>query len=416
VKGTRRAAALVAAAGALVLVPGAVAAKPPVKLPRPTEGGLFAFKAKEATPVQMQHAVVHYARAGVNAPPKADANGNKVPDYVEAVGKAADEALGAFVAFGFKHVLPDSGGGNAKVDIYLRSLPRGLLGVSIPHTRAVGGAFVVISTKLDPREGVKSGLGLRHTVAHELFHIEQYSYVPDGQMPGWAAEGMAEAVSIYTFPQSQDKLGDFAVDLWLKTPWLSLYDQRVGCARCYGGAIWWRFLYQLRGRLLPAYMGRLYGYEKIHKPILDGTAPLTEMLQKAGKGSLWDNFTRFSINLYRGGFQPKPLYGLRALAKPQLTKIRAVNGLSTHYIPIAVPAGATKLRVAIATGGGPRPNVQLVTGGPKGRAFTGGTLKVINGKSFEFTFKNEAERKSNMLIVTSGRRDPVAYQIAYQAV
>jgi hypothetical protein len=416
VKRTWRVPALLAAVGALVLVPGAVGAPHASKLPRPTEGGMFAFKSKEAPPVQMQHAVVHYVRSGVNAPPRADKNANQVPDYVEAVGKAADESIGAFVAFGFKPMLPDAGGGNAKVDIYVRKLPKGLLGVSIPHTAAAGGAFTVISTQLDPREGVKTTIGLRHTVAHELFHIVQYSYVPDGRMPGWAAEGMAEAMAIYTFPNSQDKLGDFAVDQWLKTPWMSLYDQRFGCARCYGGAIWWRFLYQLHGRLLPVYMGRLYGYEKAGRPILDGTGPLTEMLQRANKGSLWDNFTRFAINLYRGGFHPKPLYGLRAKPQAQLTKIRVVNGLSTHYIPIAVPANAKGLRVAIATGGGPRPNVQLVTGGPKGRAFTGGALKVINGKSFEFAFKSDAERKANMLIVTSGRRDPVAYQIAFQAV
>lgn len=414
--GRRIASALVVGIAALGLAGGATAAKSPPKVVRPTDGGLFALKAKEGAPVQMQHAVVHWAASGVNAPPKADANRNRVPDYAEAVGRAADEAIGAFVAYGFKPLLPDTGGGDAKVDIYLRKLPRGLLGVSIPHSQGAGGAFTVISTQLDPRQGVKTAIGLRHTVAHELFHIAQYSYVPDGRLPGWAAEGMAEAMAIYTFPSSQDKLGDFAVDQWLKTPWLSLYDQRFGCARCYGGAIWWRFLFQLHGRMLPAYLGRLYGYEQSGRPILDGTGPLTETLQRAGKGTLWDNFTRFAVNLYRGGYHPRPLYGLRAQAGAQLTKIRVVNGLSTHYIPIAVPANAKRLRVAIATGGGPRPNVQLVTGGPKGRAFTGGTLRTINGKSFEFRFRSAAERKANMLIVTSGRRDPVAYQIAYQAV
>jgi hypothetical protein len=390
--------------------------KPSKQIPRPTQGGVFGYKVKEAPPVLMQHAVVHYVKSGVDAPPKADVNANRVPDYVEAAAKAADEALGAYVAYGFKRALADTGGTNAKVDIYLERLPKDLLAVSIPHGRARGGAFTVMSTKLDPREGVKTATGLRHTIAHELFHIVQFSYLRDGRMPTWAAEGMAEAMAIYAFPRSQDKLTDFAVDAWLKTPWMSLYDQRRGCVRCYGGAIWWRFLFQLHGQVLPAYMGRLFGYQKTGTPILDGTAPLTEILQKKGKGSLWDNFTRFSINLYRGGYHPKPLYGLRAEAKQQLTKIRVVNGLSTHYIPIAVPANATKLRVAIATGGGPRPNVQLVTGGPKGRAFTGGALKVINGKSFEFTLRNDAERKANMLIVTSGRRDPVAYQIAFQAI
>jgi hypothetical protein len=404
------------AALALVLVPGAVAAKKPVKVPRPeSRAGLFAFKVKEAFPYRSQHAVVHYVRTGKDAPPLKDANGNKVPDFVEAVGEAADESIGAFVAYGFKRLLPDTAGGNKKPDIYIKRLPRDVLGVTVPHTRAVGGGYTVIDKRLRNVKGKPAAASLRHTVAHELFHLVQFSYVPDGKLPPWMAEGTASAMAIYAFPFSQDKIQDFLIDAWLKTPWLSLYDQRFGCIRCYGGAIWWRFVFQLNGRMIPTYLGRLFGYQKSGQPILDGTQPLEETLKKGRHGGLWTTFTRFSVNLYKAGLHPKPLYGLHAIKQVQLSKPRSVRGLSTHYIPIAVPAGAKGLRVAVATGGGPFPNITLATGGPRGRFFAGSGLQQIRGKMYELRFQNDKEREKNVLIITSGRKDPVAYQVAYQA-
>ena len=407
-----------AALGCLLLAPGAAAAVPKKgqKVARPeSRKGPLAYKVKEAFPLRTKHAVIHYVRSGKDRPSIADANKNGHPDYVDAVGEAADEAIGAFVAFGFKRVLPDSAGGNTKPDIYIKNLPGGIYGASVPHTGAIGGSFVVLDNKLRAVKGRPSVGSLRHTVAHELFHVVQFSYTPNGEIPTWVAEGMASAMAIYAFPFSQDPLQDFLVDIWLKTPWASLYDERVACVRCYGGSIWWRFVYQLDGKVLPAYLGRLFGYQKIGKPVLDGTQPLTEILEKKGHGSLFTAFGRFSVNLYKAALRPQPLYGLRAMKKVQVSAPRVVNGLSTHYIPIAVPAGSKGLRVAVATGGGPFPNITLATGGPKGRFFAGPGLQQIRGKLYEVRFGSEQERKQNMLIITSGRKDGVAYQVAYQA-
>lgn len=398
----------------LLVAQGAAAKEP--KIARPESGrGVFAYKVKEAFPLRTNHAVIHYVRRGKDAPPLADGNGNGHPDYVDAVGEAADEAIGAFVTFGFKRLLPDSAGGSARPDLYVKNLPRGIYGATIPHAGGVGGGFVVLENSLRPAKGRPAVRSLRHTVAHELFHLVQYSYTPDGDIPTWAAEGMASAMAIYAFPFSQDPLQDFLVDLWLKSPWASLYDERVFCVRCYGGAIWWRFVFQLDGKVLPAYLGRLHGYKKLGKPIADGTQPLTEILEKKGHGSLFTAFSRFSVNLYKAGLRPQPLYGLRALERVQVSKPRIVNGLSTHYIPIAVPDGARGLRVAVATGGGPFPNITFATGGPKGRFFAGPGLRQIRGKLYEVRFRDERERKQNMLIVTAGRKEGAAYQVAYQA-
>lgn len=417
-KGMRGPLAL-AALGALVVVSGASAIKEPKKIgkvARPeSRTGVLGYKIKEAFPLRTRHAVIHYVRSGRDAPPLKDVNKNGFPDYVDAVGEAADEAVGAYVTFGFKRMLPDRAGGNRKPDIYVKRLPGGAFGLALSHAQAKGGGFVVVHNRLRPLKGRPVFGSLRHAVAHELFHLVQFSYTPNGEIPTWAAEGMASAMAIYTFPFSQDPLLDFLVDVWLESPWMSLYDERVNCVRCYGGAIWWRFVFQLNGRVLPAYLGRLYGYQKLGREILDGTQPLTEILEKKGHGSLFKAFSRFSVNLYKAGLRPAPLYGLRALRKIQVSKIRLVNGLSTHYIPIAVPAGSTGLRVAVSTGGGPFPNITLATGGPKGRFFSGSGLRQIRGKLYELRFRNEREAKRNMLIVTSGRKEGVAYQVAYQA-
>jgi len=408
-----------AALACLLAAGGAAAAEAPgktEKVQRPESGkGPLAYKVKEAFPLRTKHAVVHYVRSGKDAPPLADANQNGHPDYVEAIGEAADEAIGAFVAFGFKRLLPDSAGGSTKPDLYVKALPDGIFGATLPHTGAVGGGYVVVDDSLRPAKGKPAVGSLRHTVAHELFHLVQFSYTPNGEIPTWAAEGMASAMAIYAFPFSQDPLQDFLVDLWVKTPWASLYDERLFCARCYGGAIWWRFVYQLDGKVIPAYLGRLFGYQKIGKDIADGTQPLQEILEKKGHGSLFTAFSRFSVNLYKAGLRPAPLYGLRAQKRVQVSKARVVNGLSTHYIPVAVPAGSKGLRVAVATGGGPFPNITLATGGPKGRFFTGSGLRQIRGKLYEVRFRNAREARQNMLIVTSGRKEGVAYQVAYQA-
>ena len=179
--------------------------------------------------------------------------------------------------------------------------------------------------------------------------------------------------------------------------------------------MWWRFVFQLDGKVIPGYLGRLFGYQKIGKPILDGTQPLQEILEKKGHGGLFTAFSRFSVNLYKAGLRPQALYGLRAIKKVQVSKARVVNGLSTHYIPLAVPAGSKGIRVAVATGGGPFPNITLATGGPKGRFFAGSGLRQIRGKLYELRFRSEQERRQNMLIITSGRKEGVAYQIAYQS-
>src|SRR5262249_12897898 len=134
-----------------------------------------------------------------------------------------------------------------------------------------------------------------------------------------------------------------------------------------GGALFWRFLFGLGGNVVSSYFGRLYGYTQIHRPIGLGLQPLDEILQKHVHSSLYAAYTRFSYDIYRAGYQPAARYSIAATPTPSRTTPHVVLGLSTHYVRIAVPAGAKGVGVGVAAAGGPNPDVKLVVGGPKGR-------------------------------------------------
>jgi len=67
-------------------------------------------------------------------------------------------------------------------------------------------------------------------------------------------------------------------------------------------------------------------------------------------------------------------------------------------------------------GNGPRPQVTLVVGGPKGRQVTPRRFRPGQGSIVSTLFHNARERKQITLIVTSGHLNGVNYQVGYAAV
>jgi hypothetical protein len=378
-------------------------------VPRPT------YKTPEAT-VSSPWIVVHYTRTGPDHPRfMKDDNHNGVPNYIEKLAAAANKAWLWYAHNGFKGPLPDSEGGDSRLDIYVKALSPGVFGITLPTTIAKGGSFMVIDNQLDMAHLAVHG-SLQQTVAHELFHEFQLSYVPDGNIPRWAAEGSAIAMQTYVYPQVVDAATFSYLDTWLNQPWRSLYDEANGCVHCYGGALFWRFLFGLGNHVVSEYFGRLYGYELSHKPILLGLQPLDEILRKRTHGSLYSAFGRFSYDIYRSGYKPATRYRLTASPSIATTPTRVVRGLSTHYIPITMPATAKGVGVGVAAAAGPNPEVKLVVGGPKGRVIEGVLRDKGKLQYFVPTFRSAKERKSVMLIVTSGRQIGTAYKVAYQAL
>ena len=398
-------AAAAAACALVVALPAAGAAK----VPRPT------YATPEVT-ITTPFVVVHYTRTGPDHPRfMADDDHDGVPNYIEKLAAAANKAWLWYAHNGFHAPLPDTAGPDAKLDIYVKALPRGEYGVTIPTPEADGGAFMVIDNQLDEAHLAKHG-SLQQTVAHELFHAFQLSYVPDGNIPHWVAEGSALAMQTYVYPQIADEATFSYLDQWLTQPGRSLFDEAQGCDHCYGGALWWRFVFGLGGHVLSDYFGRLYGYEQLHRPILNGLQPLNEVLQKDVKnGSLYAEFARFSYDIYRANYRPAAAYRLVASSRTRTTGLKVVLGLSTQYVPIAVPAGARRIEVGVGAGGGPSPEVRLVVGGPKGRVLRGRLRDGGHLRAFSLRLRNARERRSVVLIVTSGREHGTAYRVAYRA-
>lgn len=400
--------ALAMAAAALaagLAVPAGAAAG----VPRPT------YRAAEVT-ISSPYVVVHYARTGPDHPRfMKDDDHDGVPNYVEKLAAAANKAWLWYGHNGFKAPLPDTAGPDAKLDIYVKALPAGVFGVTVPSTVARGGSFMVVDNQLDMAHLAVHG-SLQQTVAHELFHEFQLSYVPNGRIPRWAAEGSALAMQTFVYPQVVDAATFSYFDAWLNEPGRSLYDEAQGCVHCYGGGLFWRFVFGLGNHVMSEYFGRLYGYQQTHKPILQGLQPLDEVLQKRAHSSLYGAFTRFSYNIYRAGYRPKPRYRLAASPVIARTPERVVRGLSTHYIPITMPRGAKGVGVGVASAGGPNPEVKLVVGGPKGRVIEGLLRDRGHLQYFVPTFRSAKERASVVLIVTSGRRVGTAYRVAYKSL
>ena len=382
---------------------------------RPSDGGDFAYSATEAPPFSGARAVVHFVATGPDAPPLDDQDASGVPDYVEDAGAAADAALAFYSSRGYEPPLSDAAGSDERPDIYLKHLGQGLYGLAVPPSYAAGGGFVLVASGLDRSQTEAKG-SLAATVAHELFHLVQFSYAPDGKLPRWAAEGSASTMELLVFPRIQDLVTIEQLDRWLREPWRALYDERFACERCYGSAWWWYLLFQEDEALLPDYFGRLYGYRKRGVPLGRGLQPLDEVLRSHGYGSLYDAFTFFSVNLYRARLSPTPLYALRATPRLETSRIRRVLGLSMHYIPVSVPRDAQGLAIGVAAGAGPKPDVALIAGGPKGRRIKGEPLEGGRGTLFTVTFRNARERRSVVLIVTSGRKIGVSYAVVSQTV
>jgi hypothetical protein len=405
-----RLAALAASVCALALVPAAGAA------PRTAHATMV----KRPTYAVAEHTlstpffVVHYTRTGNDHPRfMKDDDHDGIPNYIEKLAAAGNKAWLWYRHNHFKAPLPDTAGPDAKLDIYVKALPNGVYGITYPASVAQGGTFMVVDNQLDEAHLAKHG-SLQQTIAHELFHVFQLSYVPDGTIPHWIAEGSALAMQTEVYPQIVDTATFDYIDHWLDQPWRSLEDQSAGCDHCYGGALFWRFLFSINGQVLPQYFGRLYGYDRLHRPLLDGTQPLNETLVKYAKGSLFDAFTRFSYDIYRSGYKPAAAYRLTAKTTLSRTPVHTVVGLSTHYVPIAVPAGARALGVAVGAGGGPNPLVKLVVGGPKGRAIRPVLRAKGHEQYFTIVFRTAKERRNVMLIVTSGRRVGTRYLVATQ--
>lgn len=366
---------------------------------RPTGGGEFAYEAPEQI-YESTDAAVHYVMTGLDAPPLNDDNHDGIPDYVQEIGTAADAALGYYAAHKFLGVPADSAGPDTKTDIYVKHFKDpDLYGLTINPQHAQGGTFVILSSHLDMSPKLARG-SVSVTVAHELFHVVQFGYVPRGGMPDWVAEGSATAVSLLADPKINDLTYVDYFDEWLAQPWRPLYDERSYCDHCYGGGLWWAFLMGSDPTLLPDYFHRLAGIRASGRSFGLGIQALDATMRAHEDGSLASVFAAFSVGVYRAKLKPKSTYRLTATQRVS-SHTAYLNGFAAHYVPIDVPGGAKHVSVQLHTRAAKHPHVVLVVGGPSGRVVLGTSTSL----------RNAGERKQVLLVITNTGTKPLSYTV-----
>jgi hypothetical protein len=213
---SRRLLALLGLAVALVVTPGAQAdGRPP-----DAAGTVCTYRVPEATPYDTAqgHIRVHYVAdpADRDAPNPTSTRVPGVPDWVVAVGDAAETAWTRETALGFPAPPADDGdgaerGGDARYDVYvcdLASHDLGELAATVADPPGSGYSYVVVDNDYAAAEvaplttvGVDQ---LRVTVAHELFHAIQIGEA-HGRLPDWLAESTAVWMEGIVAPPDVDR-------------------------------------------------------------------------------------------------------------------------------------------------------------------------------------------------------------------
>jgi hypothetical protein len=336
--------------GTLLLLPAGTAAAA-VKRPRPSDVPAaltilapndFQVYNDYATPERTYasgRVVVHYVVLGIDAPPLNDDDADGVPDYVERVGAAADGALAYYERRGFHAPLADRGGPDARPDLYVSRFSPGTLGVSFPASAAEGGAFAVVSNNLDPSPE-RSFASVYATVAHELFHIVQFSYFGDGDVtiPTWILEGTAAAIESRVNPE----LDDLVSVIQLRR-WFSATDRSI-TTQSYGAQLLWRQLDREQPRLLPALFRRLAA-----RPAAgEGQRAVAATYARVAGQPFASAFHRYAISVAADHADAiEPFLTLR----PWTARRARVAPLAVHYLELVMPrTGAYSLTVTFPRG------------------------------------------------------------------
>ncbi len=279
-----------------------------------------------------QRTVVHYVVLGVDAPPLNDDDGDGVPDYVERVGDAADTSIAYYERRGFAPILVDAGGPDGRPDVYISRFAPAYFGVAFPAADAEGGAFVAVSNALDPSPATSLG-SVYGTVAHELFHLVQFSYFPptaDPELAGWALEGMAAAMENRVYPDMDDIVSSLQLRSWFAAP------QRSVTSQTYGSQLLWRFLDERQPRLLPEYLAR--------SPRARGdasAASLVSTYERVARAPFAAAFGRFAV-------WTEDRYGDRLTPLRQLGRREHAGGsvapLAIHYLRLSRSTRSVSLR------------------------------------------------------------------------
>jgi len=193
---------------------------------------------------------VHYDLAGAGAVDPRDANGNKVPDYVDEVARTMDAVWALQIdSLGFQPP-PSDGvlGGGPEYDVYLTDLAPGrAYGFTYPE---LAGKTTYSYLQLDNNYTDASvyvqtkGLDALHvTAAHEFNHAIQFGYY-QGNDGIWWQEATATWMEEVAYPEVDDYLQ--YLDSFMRYPEKSLDSGSRYAAdlRIYGASLFAHYLHQ----------------------------------------------------------------------------------------------------------------------------------------------------------------------------
>ena len=339
-----------------------------------------------------RRAVVHFVRRGIDAPPLNDDDDDGVPDYVERVGDAADRALEYYEGRWFKAPLPDEAGPDSRPDVYVSRFSPGTLGVAFPSSRAEGGAFAVVSNSLDPSPE-RSFASVYATVAHELFHLVQFSYFGadiEPVIPSWILEGTATALETRVSPDLDDLVSTIQLRPWFRAPERSLTTWS------YPAQLWWRWLDAEQPRLLPALFSRLAA----HPANGDGQRAVASTYARVAGKPFARAFHRFAVSV----------------ATDYADEIRPVRARQSVLAPLGiryarVASGRSTLRVRGRVGATLVVRIESDVAGEAARMRRVAPHVTDGGRTQVFTV-SAGPRRSAVLVVSNGSARTVRYAVS----
>ena len=401
----------VAALGVLLLAPTAAAAGS--KRPRPSDvpGAQTSIAPNDfqvyndyASPERTyssRRAVVHYVALGVDAPPLNDDDADGVPDYVERVGEAADGALAYYERRGFRLPRPDEAGPDTRPDVYVSRFSPGTLGVAFPSASAEGGSFVVVSNNLDPSPE-RSFASVYATVAHELFHLVQFSYfAPDADppIPTWILEGTAAALETRVNPELDDLVSTIQLRAWFSATERSITTQS------YGAQLLWRWLDMEQPRLLPALFGRLAA-----RPVAgDAKHAVAATYARVAGRSFAEAFHRFAVSVAENRDD--------AVRPARATPRGALAPFSVRYVRVGVPVrGRSRLTVTFPHGRAGAAatlldRIESKVAGQPAETRRIAPRVIARGRTLTFVV-SAGSRKSALLVLSNGGERAVPYGVS----
>ena len=183
-----------------------------------------------------------------------------------------------------------------------------------------------MSNNLDP-SAERSFASVYATVAHELFHLVQFSYFPaeDAAVdPAWILEGTASALETRVTPQLDDLVSTIQLRRWFAA------TGGASTAQSYGAQLLWRSLDAEQPRFLPALFR---GSPRGRRRTRDARAVAATYARIAGR-PFAQAFHRFAVAVAADhGDVIEPAFSLRRGA----TRRAVVAPLAVHYVRPVLP-------------------------------------------------------------------------------